>query len=113
MSEKTKKILLVILFILVVIGMAWLLYSVFFKKPVVLVAPDIVEELPEQVRLPVTQDDWEAMTVEKRVTQGFPKFEWLEKKVSKNSTLPVTREVAPKIEEITKGGKKRGSPVLI
>ncbi|MBL7053837.1 hypothetical protein ISS06_01360 [Patescibacteria group bacterium] len=113
MSEKTKKILLVILFILVVIGMAWLLYSVFFKKPVVLVAPDIVEELPEQVRLPVTQDDWEAMTVEQRVTNGLPKFEWLDKEISKIPAIPVTRKVAPKIDEIAKGGKTWVSPVSI
>ncbi len=108
-----KKIILIILFILTAIGLAYLIYIVFFKPapaPPEVVPPEKVEAPPP--RLPVSREQWERMTIKERAEQGLPLYEWEEEALP--PTAPAKPEVpsplapekaAPEISEIAQGGK--------
>lgn len=103
-----KKILIILVFVLVVIGLGLLLYLVFFKPPVKPppIKPPTVEVPP---RLPVTREAWERMTIEERRRLGLPLYEWPEKV---KEVPPV--EVPPPVEEISEvaqGGLTWVNPV--
>jgi len=112
MNAKTKKILIIIGFIILVLLLAFLLYIVFFKAPEVVVEP---EKPPTEVlpRLPVSRDDWERMTISERIQQDLPLTEWSEELVVPSEiTVPLTI-IAPQIDEIAQGGKTWIAPVVI
>lgn len=104
-----KKILIIIVFILAVIGLGLLLYLTFFKPaPKPPVKPPAVEIPP---RLPVTREAWERMTIEERERLGLPLYEWPEKV----PPVPPVEVVppAPEISEIAQGGSTWVNPVSL
>ena len=113
MTEKTKKILIIIGFIILVLFLAFLLYIVFFKKPAVVVKP---VEPPAEVlpRLPVSRDEWERMTVSERIQQDLPLVEWPEEDLSPKEIISEEAEmIVAQIDEIANGRKTWVSPVVI
>ncbi|MCF7906748.1 hypothetical protein K9K85_00470 [Patescibacteria group bacterium] len=117
MSPKTKKILIIIAFVIVVALLAFLLYSVFFRKPV---EPEIeppVDELPEETvlpRLPVSREEWEGMTISERIQQDLPAEEWpSEEGVFEEGEIERRAQIiSQEIDEIAQGGRTWVSPVL-
>jgi len=109
MSEKFKKILIIILFILVIIGIGVLLYFIFLKKPVV--SPPIipVEEEKVQPRLPSTKELWETMTIQERLQKGLPALEWPSEELEE-ITAPIERVVS-EIDEVANGRETWITPV--
>ncbi len=106
-----KKILIVI-FLVVVVGFAWLLWFIFFRQPVVpLITPLPVEEEEEPAHLPVTKEAWEALTVEERVELGLPTLEWPEEVEKIEEAVPPVERVVPEIDEIARGGKTWINPI--
>ncbi|MGC9048744.1 MAG: TolB family protein [Patescibacteria group bacterium] len=106
-----KRILLIILFLLVVIGLALLLYFVFFKPPTI--APPEVKPPEVEVptaKLPMTKEVWERMTIEERAKAGLPLYEWPEEKPPVVAP-PVEKPVIPEISEVAVGGKTWINPV--
>jgi len=113
MNAKTKKFLIIIGFIILVLILAFLLYLVFFKKPAV-VEPE--EELPTEVlpRLPVSREDWERMTVSERIQQDLPLVEWPEEDLPPIETISTEAEViVAQIDEVAQGRKTWVSPVVV
>ena len=113
MNAKTKKFLIIVGFIILVLILAFLLYLVFFKKPVV-IEPE--EELPTEVlpRLPVSREDWERMTVSERIQQDLPLVEWPEEDLAPMETISTEAEViVAQIDEVAQGRKTWVSPVVI
>jgi len=95
-----KKILIIITFILLVVGLALLLYLIFFKpsvKPPVVKPP--VTEVPP--RLPVSRDAWQKMTVEERQKLGLPLYQWQGEVVAPPAEIPAP---LPEVSEIAQGG---------
>jgi hypothetical protein len=95
-----KKIILIIGFILLVVGVALLLYFTFFKTPTTPVTP--INQMPVneqgQVGLPVSQEAWERMTLEERQQLGLPLTTWTNQPV--NQVL--TNEAVVPVEEISR-----------
>lgn len=92
-----KKWFLIIGFILLIVGVSLLLYFTFFKQtsyPPINQQP--INEEPE-IRLPVSRESWERMTLEERRRLGLPLITWTE---STGQGLPA-EEVPKKIEEIS------------
>ena len=110
MSEKKKKIILVILFIAVAVFFAWLLYTIFFKPKPAIAPPEVevpvVEEIP---RLPVTREGWEKMTYEERARLGLPTEQWAEEVEVPVAPPPVVK--VPEIDEVAAGGRTWINPV--
>ncbi len=111
MSEKTKKILIIVLFILIILILVFLIYYVFFKKPIVEEIEPVVitPEAEIQVKLPVTKNSWEKMTIRERLDQGLPTLEW-PSDAPEEITEPI-KVVIPEIDEIAQGGKTWITPV--
>ena len=110
MSEKTKKILIIILFIVIVIGLSLLIYSLFFKKPVS-VGP-IVEPIVEEgarLTLPATKESWENMTISERIQQGLPAIEWPEGAVEE--IVEPVQVIVPEIDDVAEGRRTWVTPV--
>lgn len=109
MSEKTKKILIIILFA-VIIGLALLLYFLFFKKPIS-ITPVIAPEVEEKIspRLPTTKESWENMSISERIQQGLPALEWPSEEIEE-ITEPV-QIVVPEIDEVAQGRRTWVTPV--
>ncbi|MBS4014400.1 MAG: hypothetical protein KGZ97_11695, partial [Bacteroidetes bacterium] len=108
-----KKILIIIGFLLLVIGLGFLLYLTFFKPSAPGVIPPIIEE-PE-VRLPVSRDDWERMTIEERDRLGLPIVAWPEDEETLIPVVPI-EEIAPPVElipEIAQGGLTQTSTLSL
>jgi len=104
-----KKILIIILFILVVIGLAYLLYFVFFRpKPPI--SPPVKPEIEIPAKLPVTKEAWQRMTYEERKKAGLPLYQWPEKEeVIKKPKKPSV--IMPKIDKIAQGRKTFINPI--
>jgi len=108
-----KKILLIIVFILGVIGVGLLLYFTFFKPTII---PPInqqpVNEEP-QVRLPVSKDVWDRMTLVERQQLGLPLTTWPTEETLTNQ--PINEVVAPveQISQIAQGGLTQESVVSL
>ena len=109
MSEKFKKILIIILFILVIIGIGVLLYVIFLKKPVVSPPITPVEEEKVQPRLPSTKESWETMTIQERLQKGLPALEWPSEELEE-ITAPIERVVS-EIDEVANGRETWITPV--
>jgi len=111
MSEKTKKILMIVLFVMIVIGLALLLYFIFFRKapaPPVEIVPPEEEVVP--FRLPITRADWEKMTIQQRAQQGLPTTEWPEE--TEGLALPAEIErIVPQIDDVAQGGRTWITPI--
>jgi len=114
MSAKTKKILIIIGFIILVLLLAFLLYLVFFKKPVV-VEPVVVEPVVEILpRLPVSRGEWERMTISERIQQDLPLIEWPEEDLLPVETISQEAEIiVAQIDEVAMGRKTWVTPVVI
>lgn len=113
MNAKTKKILIIIGFIILVLLLAFLLYLVFFKSPEVVIEPEgpTTEVLP---RLPVSREDWERMTVSERIQQDLPLVEWPDEDLLPTEKFSTESEViVAQIDEVAQGRKTWVSPVLI
>ncbi len=110
MSKKNKKILVIVLFVIIVIGVAWLLYFVFFRKAPV--PPEEIIPPTEEItppHLPVTRDDWEKMTIEQRIQEGLPATEWIEEE--EELAPPLAEMIVPQIDEIAQGGRTWITPI--
>lgn len=107
----SKRVLLIILFLLAVIALGVLLYFVFFKPPKI--APP-AEKPPEVVvpsgRLPTTQEAWQRMTIEERAKANLPLYTWPEEKPPVIAP-PVAGPTIPAISDIALGGKTWINPV--
>ncbi len=67
-------------------------------------APPEVPEMP--VRLPVTREAWERMTIEERGRLNLPLFEWPEEVVEiPLPEVPIEEVIVPEISEVAQGGK--------
>ena len=99
-----KKILVIFLFIVVVIGLGWLLYLTFFKPAPPEELAEEVEEGEAPARLPVTREGWERMTVEERARQGLPFYEWEEEEEVVVPEIKPVEKVVPEISEVALGG---------
>ena len=107
----SKRILIIILFLLAVFALALLLYWVFFKPPKI--APPKVKPPTVEVptaKLPITKEAWERMTIEERTKLGLPLYTWPEEKPIEVPT-EVEKKVAPEISEIATGGRTWVYPV--
>jgi len=113
MSPKTKKILIIVGFIILVLLLAFLLYLVFFKKPIVI---EPLVEPPTEVlpRLPVSREEWERMTVSERIQQDLPLVEYPKEDLLPIETISAESEmIVAQIDEVAQGRKTWVSPVLI
>ncbi|MFN3302018.1 MAG: TolB family protein [Patescibacteria group bacterium] len=105
-----KKIFIIIGFILVVIALGFLLYLILLKpapKPIPVIPPE--KEVP--LRLPVTRQVWERMTIEERERLGLPLYEWPE--VAPPTLPPVEVPPVPEISEVAQGGPTWINPVSV
>lgn len=91
-----KKTLIIFIFVLVAIGLALALYLTFFK-PAPKLPPVAIPPVEVPLRLPVSREDWERMTVEQRERLGLPRTEWPEEVPE---VIPAP-EIPPEIEEIS------------
>lgn len=107
----SKRILIIIFFLVVVIGLTYLLYFVFFKPPKI--APP-AEKPPEveapPARLPITKEIWERLTIEERAKIGLPLYEWPEEKPAIAPPV-VEKPIIPEISDVALGGKTWINPV--
>jgi len=103
-----RKIFLIIGFLVVVAGLGWLIWLIFFQPapPVMPIVPEEEEVIP---RLPVSRTEWERMTIKERETAGLPKFEWPEEEEAPE-VLPEEITV-PKIDQVAEGGRTWVNPV--
>jgi len=111
-----KKIILIILFILAVLGFSYLLYLFFFKPslpPEEEIVPPEEEEIPG--RLPIAREEWEKLSIKERAERGLPLYEWEEEveeiappeeEVKIEVPPPLLPEqVKPEISEVAQGGR--------
>ncbi len=113
MTEKTKKILIIIGFIILVLLLAFLLYFVFFKAPIVI---EPIEKPPTEIlpRLPVTKEEWDRMTIDERIQQDLPLIKWEEEDNLSEDTISAEADViASQIDEVAQGRRTWVSPVVI
>jgi len=112
MSKKVKKILIIILFLLVILGLALLLYSLFFRaEPEVTPAPPEEEEPGEisRPKLPVTQTEWEQMTIQERIKNDLPVTDWEAPEGEKEREE--RERLVPQIDDVAKGGRTWVHPI--
>jgi len=114
MTEKTKKILIIVSFIILILFLAFLLYLIFFKEPAV-IEPEEKEPTAEVLpRLPVSRGEWERMTVSERIQQDLPLIEWPEEDLLHTEAILIEAEIiAAQIDEVAQGRKTWVSPVII
>ncbi len=107
-----KQILLIIVFIVAIVVLAAVLYFLFFKEAVTPVAPIEIEVPTTPARLPVTEEEWDKMTVEERQGKGLPTLEWKET-VEETAVEPIEEipEETMEISEVAEGGLTWISPV--
>jgi len=110
MNSKTKKILTIILFSVIIVALVLVFYFIFFKKPVspVQVVPPVVEE-ETKPRLPATKESWENMTISERIQQGLPALEW-PSEAPEEVVEPIQRIVS-EVDEIAEGRRTWITPV--
>ena len=98
-----KKALIIFLIVLVIL--AGLIWFVFFRQKPVVVQPTPEKPITEQpARLPVTRSQWEVMTIEERGRQGLPLSEWpAEGVVTETPVAP--EKITPEIDEVASGGR--------
>lgn len=95
-----KKIILIIVFIIGVIAVALLLYFTFFKSTSdAPINQQPVNQEPE-VRLPVSKEAWQKMTLEERQRLGLPLTTWSDEEPI-TPLNPITNETVSPIEEIS------------
>jgi len=109
MSEKLKKILTIALFLVIIVGLALLLYFLFFKKaePVAVVEPETGEKIT--VRLPATKESWENMTISERLQQGLPALEWPSEQVTE--IIEPVQTIMPEIDDVANGSRTWITPI--
>jgi len=103
-----RKILLIILFLVVAIGLAVLLYFLFFRPAVKapVTAPPTTTPIS---KLPVTKDQWEKMTIEQRSKANLPLYQW--PTVETPTVAPTAQPQAPQFSDVAMGGKTWINPV--
>ena len=109
-----KKFIIIIGFLVIAGGLAWLLWLVFFRPAVPPVRPALpIEKEVVPPRLPVAREAWEKMTYEERVRLGLPPTEWTEEVVPPEVAPPVSpvEVVVPEIDEVAEGRKTWVNPV--
>ena len=101
----SKKVL-IILFIVGVIVIALLLYFVLFRTAKAPSTPLTNVTNTTTAKLPITQDEWNRMTIQERAQANLPLYQW-----PIAATNQPAAPAAPQISEIANGGKTLITPV--
>jgi len=102
----SKKVL-IILFIVGIIVIALLLYFVLFRTPKTPSTPLTNITNTPISKLPVTQDQWNRMTIQERAQANLPLYQW----PTEITNQPAAAPAIPQISEVANGGKTLITPV--